>query len=81
VVTAQAAVAEFVATFKKFPPRQKPSSFSVDQIMEQLEKPQSNWDGSLDAGRYDGRPAWDFWFEVTHWLSPSCPRLSRASTS
>jgi hypothetical protein len=42
VVTAQAAVAEFVATFKKFPPRQKPSSFSVDQIMEQLEKPQSN---------------------------------------
>ena len=39
VVPAQAAVAEFVATFKKFPPRQKPSSFSVDQIMEQLEKP------------------------------------------
>lgn len=23
-----------------FPPRQKPSSFSVDQIMEQLQKPQ-----------------------------------------
>jgi arylsulfatase A-like enzyme len=39
VVPAQAAVAEFVETFKTFPPRQKPSSFSVDQIMEQLQKP------------------------------------------
>jgi arylsulfatase A-like enzyme len=39
VVPAQAADAESIATFKKFPPRQKPSSFSVDQIMEQLEKP------------------------------------------
>ena len=27
----------FVATFKEFPPRQKPSSFSVDQIMETLQ--------------------------------------------
>jgi arylsulfatase len=36
-VPAQAFVAQFVATFKDFPPRQKPSSFSVDQIMRQLE--------------------------------------------
>jgi arylsulfatase len=36
-VPAQAFVAQFVATFKQFPPRQKPSSFSVDQIMSQLE--------------------------------------------
>ncbi|MGY8668244.1 arylsulfatase [Bradyrhizobium sp. UFLA05-109] len=36
-VPAQAFVAQFVATFKDFPPRQKPSSFSVDQIMSQLE--------------------------------------------
>ena len=40
VVPMQALVGEFVATFKEFPPRQKPSSFSVDQIMEQLQKPQ-----------------------------------------
>ena len=40
VVPAQALVAEFVSTFKDFPPRQKPSSFSVDQIMEALQKPQ-----------------------------------------
>ena len=39
VVPAQALVAQFIATFKEFPPRQTPSSFSVDQIMEQLQKP------------------------------------------
>ncbi len=31
---ASAIVAEFVATFQDFPPRQRPDSFSVDQIME-----------------------------------------------
>jgi arylsulfatase A-like enzyme len=39
VVPAQAIVARFVATFKEFPPRQRPSSFSVDQVMDQLNKP------------------------------------------
>jgi len=39
VVPVQGIVAQFIATFKDFPPRQKPSSFSVDQIMEQLQKP------------------------------------------
>ena len=38
-VPAQALVAQFIGTFKDFPPRQTPSSFSVDQIMEQLRKP------------------------------------------
>jgi arylsulfatase A-like enzyme len=37
-VPAQAFVAQFIETFKDFPPRQKPSSFSVDQVMEQLTK-------------------------------------------
>jgi arylsulfatase len=37
-VPAQAFVANFIETFKEFPPRQKPSSFSVDQVMEQLER-------------------------------------------
>ena len=37
-VPAQALVAQFMATFKEFPPRQRPSSFSVDQIMEQMQK-------------------------------------------
>ena len=37
-VPAQALVAQFIGTFKELPPRQTPSSFSVDQIMEQLQK-------------------------------------------
>jgi arylsulfatase len=40
VVPMQAVVAQFVGTFKDFPPRQKPASFSVEQIMEQLQEPQ-----------------------------------------
>jgi arylsulfatase len=36
LVPAQAFVAQFVETFKDFPPRQKPSSFSVDQILGAL---------------------------------------------
>ena len=39
VVPTQALVAQFISTFKEFPPRQRPSSFSVDQIMEQLKEP------------------------------------------
>ncbi|MFG0294639.1 MAG: arylsulfatase [Maioricimonas sp. JB045] len=34
---AQAYVAKFMETFKEFPPRQKPASFSVDQVMEVLQ--------------------------------------------
>jgi arylsulfatase A-like enzyme len=41
VVPTQAIVGQFIATFRDFPPRQRPSSFSVDQIMDQLlSKPQ-----------------------------------------
>jgi len=41
LVPAQAFVAKFVETFKDFPPRQKPSSFSVDQVMQTLQRPGS----------------------------------------
>ncbi|HYV13704.1 MAG TPA: arylsulfatase [Pyrinomonadaceae bacterium] len=34
LVPAQAIVAEFLQTFKEFPPRQKPASFSIDQALE-----------------------------------------------
>jgi len=30
-------VAKFIATFKEFPPRQKPGSFNLDRVLEQLE--------------------------------------------
>jgi arylsulfatase len=36
LVPAQTVVGEFLATFQKFPPRQKAASFSVDQVMEKL---------------------------------------------
>ncbi len=35
----QAIVGQFIATFKEYPPRQRPASFSVDQIMERLQQP------------------------------------------
>jgi arylsulfatase len=39
VVPVQDLVARFIETFKEFPPRQRPSSFSVDQVMELLRQP------------------------------------------
>jgi arylsulfatase A-like enzyme len=36
---AQAIVAEFIGTFNEYPPRQKPQSFNLDQIMDQLSHP------------------------------------------
>lgn len=35
---AQAIVAEFVGTLAEFPPRQRPPSFSVDQIMDNFQE-------------------------------------------
>ena len=37
-VPAQAIVAEFLATFKEFPPSQKAGSFRVDQVVEMLKE-------------------------------------------
>jgi len=39
LVPAQAYVAEFLATFKEYPPRQKPGSFNLEQVMEKLSPP------------------------------------------
>jgi arylsulfatase len=36
LVPAQSLVAEFLATFQEFPPRQKAASFSVDQVIEKM---------------------------------------------
>jgi len=38
-VPAQAYVSQFLAAFKEFPPRQNATSFTIDQIMEQLNPP------------------------------------------
>jgi arylsulfatase len=37
LVPAQGMVAEFLATFKEFPPAQKAASFSIDQVMEKID--------------------------------------------
>jgi arylsulfatase A-like enzyme len=39
LMAGQAIVGAFIATFKDYPPRQRPQSFSVDQIMEKLQQP------------------------------------------
>jgi arylsulfatase len=36
MVPAQTFVAEFLQTFQEFPPRQKPASFTIDQVMDKL---------------------------------------------
>jgi arylsulfatase len=38
LVPAQAYVGQWLETFKKYPPRQKPGSFNLDQVMDQLMK-------------------------------------------
>jgi arylsulfatase len=40
IVPAQAMVQQFVETFRNFPPRQKPSSFSVDEVLASMERAQ-----------------------------------------
>src|SRR5215470_2095900 len=39
LVPAQFFVAQWIQSFKEFPPRQKPASFSVDEVMRKLETP------------------------------------------
>ena len=39
LVPAQAYVAQFLETFKEYPPRQEAASFSLDKVMEKLSQP------------------------------------------
>ncbi|MCX8254536.1 Sulfatase [Beijerinckiaceae bacterium RH AL1] len=41
LVPAQAFVAQFLQSFKDFPPRQKPPSFSIDQVLQKLQAAQT----------------------------------------
>jgi arylsulfatase len=40
LVPAQAIVGQFLGTFRDFPPRQKPGSFSLDRVLEELQEGQ-----------------------------------------
>jgi arylsulfatase len=37
-IAAPAVVSQFLATFKEFPPSQRPASFSIDQVMEKVQR-------------------------------------------
>jgi len=50
LVPAQAIVGEFLKTFKEFPPRQRPASFSIDQALEKARKSQETMATSGGAG-------------------------------
>ena len=50
LVPAQAIVAEFLKTFKEFPPRQKPSSFSVDDALEKARQSEAQLAGMTGGG-------------------------------
>ncbi|MDY7024560.1 MAG: arylsulfatase, partial [Cyanobacteriota bacterium] len=39
LVPAQQYVADFLATFKEYPPRQEAASFTIDEVLEQLQQP------------------------------------------
>ena len=38
LVPAQTYLAKWLSSFKEFPPRQKPASFGIDQVMEKLQE-------------------------------------------
>lgn len=44
-VPAQARAAQFLATFREYPPAQRPASFSIDQITEALRQQLANIGG------------------------------------
>jgi arylsulfatase len=37
-LASQSIVGPFLATFKDYPPSQRPSSFSIDQLVEKMQK-------------------------------------------
>jgi arylsulfatase len=50
LVPAQQIVGQFLATFKEFPPRQRPASFSIDQALEKARQQQTAMATSGGAG-------------------------------
>ncbi len=50
LVPAQEIVGQFLATFREFPPRQRPASFSIDQALEKARQAQASMATSGGAG-------------------------------
>jgi hypothetical protein len=49
-VPAQALVGEFLKTFQEFPPRQKPSSFSIDEALEKARRAEKQMAAASGGG-------------------------------
>jgi len=49
LVPAQVLVGEFLTTFKEFPPRQRPSSFSIDEALEKAREKQNTMAAAVGA--------------------------------
>jgi arylsulfatase len=54
LVPAQAYVSKWISSFKEFPPRQKPASFSLDEVMAKLQS--SGEAGLAPTGSKTGKP-------------------------
>jgi len=50
LVPAQVIVGEYLKTFEKFPPRQKPASFSIDQALEKARQQQADMAKAIGGG-------------------------------
>lgn len=50
LVPAQALVGEFLKTFQEFPPRQKPSSFSIDEALEKARRAEKQMAAASGGG-------------------------------
>jgi len=50
LVPAQALIAEYLKTFEQFPPRQKPSSFSIDDASEKARQQQAAIPKAIGGG-------------------------------
>jgi arylsulfatase len=50
LVPAQALVGEFLKTFQEFPPRQKPSSFSIDEALEKARRAEKQMANATGGG-------------------------------
>ncbi len=50
LVPAQGLVAQFLKTFKEFPPRQKPSSFSIDEALDKARQQEAAMAKAVGGG-------------------------------
>ena len=48
IIAGPAVTGQFLASFKEFPPSQRPSSFSIDQIVAKMEQSWASFGGGAN---------------------------------